>query len=335
MEFNDKELVFIGEEYVIKKIIKPHLSPPEPGESLGPLDDVRDLIPHGPRLTFSVDGSNIASLKLEWRTYADVGWAALTGALSDHVVKGSHPHAVMVALGVSPNTHISSLKDLIAGIYAAVKHYGVRYMGGDLNSSVTEWIAVSVIGYTSAKRLPRRDGAKPGDKIIVTGKYGAMGMVATGRADLVKYFPWIEGETKRPIISIDLAEIVAANYRWIHASMDVSDGLGYTVITISRDSRVKSILKRPPVIHAGVLEYCGEDVKCIWDLALNGGEEYGGVFYVDPGGVEQFTQQLSEAGIPYRIVGEAVEGEPGLVIEDYPDARIKRWDQFMKWTDIR
>ncbi len=336
MEFNNKQLILVGEDYIVEEVIKPRLSKPGPGDSLGPLDDARDLIPRGPRLVFSIDGGSISGMKLPWRTYADIGWAAVTGALSDHLAKASYPYGFMVAVGVQPSLGIGSLNELISGVYAASKHYGVKYLGGDTNSARDGWIAVSVIGFTTAKKLPRRDGARPGDAIVVVGEYGAMGLIAMHGSGISEIMPWIKDATQRPTINMALAEVVAQNYRWIHASMDVSDGLGYTLYKVSIESGILSRVYRMPPVRSEVWEACSYDEKRVWEAVLNGGEEYGAVFYVDPGGLKHFTSQLEEAGITYSIVGEALQDKPGLRIGDYKpgELTIYRWDQFRTWTRI-
>ncbi len=337
MGMNNKSVALWTEKKVIEELIAPLLSKREHGESLDKLDDVRDILPHGARIVVNIDGGDIPRMKYPWRTYADVGWTAVVGVMSDHLAKGSIPYAMLVSLGVTPNTSVNDLKNLLEGIYAATREYGLRYLGGDLNSSNSLWISIAIIGFTSAKKLPTRDGAKPGDKIVVVGKYGASGVIALEGTLYAKLLPWVIEATQRPYVKTELAYVVAKHYRVIHASMDTSDGLGYTLYEISKRSKVKSILVDKPLHYEELYQNCIKKIdteKCIWSLILSGGEEYGAVFYVDPRGVKDFTSDLEAYGIPYKVVGEAMEGEPGVKVKDVKELEVMYWDQFTGWKKL-
>ncbi len=326
-----------GEKSIINKIIYPLLSRSVEGGTLGPLDDARDFIPKAPRIVVNSDGGDVEAAKYKWRTYADVGWSMIVGALGDHIVKGSIPYAILVTMGIPASIDVSVLENLFNGIYAAVREYRLKYLGGDLNSSCSIWVSVTAIGFTSAKKLPRRDGALPGDKIVVVGEYGASGLIALEGEEYANMYPWIKEVTQRPHIRIELAHIVAKHYRSIHASMDVSDGLGYTIYEISMRSGVRSILKNKPLYYEAIDDYCSRRrnrEECLWSTILSGGEEYGGVFYVDPAGLEEFINDLESFNIPYRVVGEAAKDNPGIEIEGIEHIDIMYWDQLQGWKKL-
>lgn len=325
----------LGEEEIISRILSKMIAPMKIGETLPPLDDVRDFLPPGPRLTFSIDGGGIDKVKLPWRTYSDVGWTMIVGAASDHVVKSSIPAIAMIALGLPPEMKALELEELTDGISDAISEYGIRIMGGDLNVSSSPWMTVAIIGYTTAKKLPPRNGARPGDYIVVTGTYGAMGVYVYSLKSGREYPKWIEEYTKRPKLFIQTAYIVALHYRSIHASMDVSDGLGYTLLEIARSSKTSILLSNPPVYPPELEDYCGDDLMCLWKTILNGGEEYGGVFIVDPRGVGEFVKELEAYHIPYMVIGRITEGTPTIRLEKTRERiEITRWDQFVGWRQV-
>ncbi len=325
----------LGEEDVIKRILSKMIAPKRIGETLPPLDDARDFLPPGPRLTFSIDGGGIDTVKLPWRTNSDVGWTMLVGAASDHLVKGSIPAIAMIALGLPPEMSTLELGELADGIRDAAREYDIRIMGGDTNVSPNPWMTVAIIGYTTAKKLPPRNGARPGDHIVVTGTYGAMGAYVYSQKTGKEYPKWIEEYTRRPKLYIQTAYIVAHHYRFIHASMDVSDGLGYTLLEIAKLSNTSILLNNLPVHPPELEDYCGKDEECLWKTILSGGEEYGGVFILDPRGVREFVKELEAYHTPYMVIGRIAEGPPTIRLEKTREqVEVIRWDQFMGWRKI-
>ena len=328
-----KELVSISEESLLENIVKKFISSKMPGEYLEYPDDVKDLILGGPKIIVNVDGTSIGSVKLPWRSYRDVGWTIIVGAISDHVVKGSFPRDVFVSIGLSKKNAPEILRELYLGINDAIKHYNLRLLGGDLNSSNDPWVSVAVIGYTSAKKPPRRDTAKPGDRIIVTNIYGAMGYVVYNK--LIQNPPeWVVKATRRPIVYIETAAIIASNYRSIHASIDVSDGLGYALYEISRRSGYGIELYEKPIYYQELEEHCSSE-KCLWEYILNGGEEYGAVICVDKGQVDEIIDFFKKFNIPHREIGIILDTYPKVTIRDIGKVKLMRWDQFGGWIEIK
>lgn len=334
MVFRDKKLGEIGEEELVEIIIK-YLDPPKPYEFLPPGDDARDFLPSGPKLVFSSDAYSFSSLKLPWRTWRDAGWAGVIGCISDHFSKGSIPYAAMISLGLSPEMRLADFIDLIEGVREALSTYNIVYAGGDLNSSKDPWISTSVIGYTTAKKPPRRSGSRPGDKIVVTGLYGAMGIVSLNGIDEASRHEWIIEATRRPRPWFETSIVVANYYRWIDASMDVSDGLSYTLYVMAREARLSVRLTSPPRHFGELEEYCSgreDPERCVIERCLAGGEEYGVVMAINEKYVGEITGMLENYGVPYAIIGEFVEsGAPGEIFWRGEKIGIVRWDQFLGW----
>ncbi len=329
MGIRDEKLGLLGEEFIVEKIISKYISKQLPGEHLGFPDDARDLLPMAPRILFNIDGYSLLNAKLPWRSWSDVGYAAITGAISDHIVKGGVPRDVMVSIGLPRDTNVSVLEEIYRGIGDALREYNLRLLGGDTNSSSDPWIAVSVLGYTTAKKPPRIDSAKPGDTVIVTGYYGAMGVAALLGFEKASRYEWVVKATRRPRTYVELALIISNYYRSIHASIDVSDGLGYSLLEICRSSGIGIELFDKPLYYEGLEELCKGNDKCMWKYILNGGEEYGAVLIVDYRVIDRIEEYLVKFRIPYKVIGRVIKGT-GISVEG-EKVTITRWDQFRGW----
>ncbi|MEM4481761.1 MAG: thiamine-phosphate kinase [Desulfurococcaceae archaeon] len=320
----------LKEEDVVTLLADIFVSTPGSGEHLRHPDDARDILPKAPRILFSLDAYTVRSLKLPWRALSDVGWAAVTGAISDVVSKGGIPYACMIGLGLPPAMEVEELKDFANGLKEASEHYGVKILGGDTNESLEAWISVGVIGFTPAKVPPSRKGLKPGDAVIVTGLYGAMGYVVRHGIEQSSSIPWVVEHTKRPRTRVEVGYVIGNNFRSISASMDVSDGLGFTLETLSGLSGFGVKLKNAPCVPQELAELCRSDIKCLLDYTLIGGEEYGVVMGASQQGLKGVVRELEYYDVPYSIIGEVVEAQSGMY---FNNERVVagRYDQFSGW----
>lgn len=329
-EVQTKKICELLEDEIVSIIASRLVSQPGFGEHLFYPDDARDILPRGPRIIYSIDAYSINSLRLPWRSYSDIGWAALTGAVSDSVSKGGIPHASLIAMGLSCGMNLVELLELVNGLSDAARHYDVRILGGDTNYSLEDWIAVTVMGFTSAKIPPSRRGLRPGDYIVVTGTYGAMGYLAIHGIEKSINEKWVVEITKRPVTKIETGYVIEAYYKAISASMDVSDGLGYTLLTMSNLSGHGIDIETPPKTPRQILELCNENPRCVLDYTLIGGEEYGVVIGVKPEWLSSFVKELEHFNIEYEIIGRVVGTLPGVFYKG-EKLQTKRYDQFKKW----
>ncbi|MET1159562.1 MAG: thiamine-phosphate kinase [Thermoprotei archaeon] len=321
----------LGEKKIIEEIIAKYITSPSWEEHLEPLDDARDILPAGPRILFSIDGYSLEKAKLPWRGMSDLGWCSIVGAISDHIAKTGIPRDVVISLGLPRDTPVDDLIDFMNGVREAIQYYNLRLLGGDLNESREPWVSVAVIGYTSAKKPPGRCCGKPGDLVIVTGVYGAMGyVVLRGIEDAAKE-KWVVEATRRPKPYVETAVVLSSYYKSVHASMDVSDGLGYTLLELARRMGKGIVLTEKPRYHGELDKICDSE-NCIWKHILNGGEEYGVVAIVSPQHAETIYEYLLKLEVPAQIIGRVEDKPPHLYLGDQVvDDLISVWDQFKEW----
>src|SRR5215218_50465 len=184
--------------------------------------------------------------RLDWLSWRDLGWRAAAVNLSDLAASGATPEALVVTLGLPAEADLS---DVVA-LYEGMSETGVPVRGGDTSRSERVVLSVTALGHS--ERVPGRTGARPGDRLVVTGALGAAG-AAFRRERFV-----------RPPLRLDDGRELA---RVAHAMIDVSDGLAVDAGHLAIRSRVRCViqLERVPLAEGAELEDLafGEDFELL------------------------------------------------------------------------
>jgi thiamine-monophosphate kinase len=148
-----------------------------------------------------VEGVHFRFDLLSWR---GLGARAAAVNISDLAASGADPIALLVSLGLPPETELEEALEL----YAGLNERGTPVRGGDTTRADRVVLSVTALGH--AERVPGRSGAQPGDLVVVTGALGGAG--AAFRNGSLPPVPNRVDEGKR------LARVATA-------MLDLSDGL--------------------------------------------------------------------------------------------------------------
>ncbi len=212
----------------------------------------------------------------------ELGARALGSALSDLAAMGARPVLATIALGLPKTVNTEYVCELYRGLNALASKTGTLVAGGDIVRSPGLSLCVTVVGEVSRSHLKRRDGARAGDTIAVTGLLGAS---RAGLAILQQSRLRGSGDDQeRPEYQEALRVHRTPQPRlregaWLAAStsvqgmMDISDGLSLDLARMCEASKCSAEIQAIPVAPtaAYVAEQLGEDPT---DWALSGGEDY-------------------------------------------------------------
>lgn len=177
-----------------------------------------------------------------------IGERALARSLSDIAAMGGEPRFCLAALAV-PANHEKFIDEFYRGLLRLARRTGTALAGGDLAHSEKIYCDVMVCGAVPRGKALRRDGARPGDALYVSGRLGKSWMrrieprLALGRA--------LRGRAT--------------------SCIDLSDGLSLDLHRLCLASGVAAELDRVPVAKGSSL-----------DRALHGGEDYELLFTLRP-----------------------------------------------------
>lgn len=250
---------------------------------------------------------------------ADLGFKSMAVNLSDIAAMGGIPACCFLGLGLPPSLSLDWFTDFIAGMLDAAGRYGVQLLGGDTVASSRITIALTMHGRAVETDIVYRKGAKPGDRLYVSGTLGdsALGLQLLQqekRPDTEEESAacFLTNRHRRPQPRIQLAQRLARAH--VTSSMlDVSDGLLGDVdhiLTASGRLGAEITLDRLPLSPAY------QELQSLEALegylpALTGGEDYELLFTVAAGRENELAGITMATGVGIRCIG-SIEEKPGI-----------------------
>lgn len=256
-----------------------------------------------------------------------LGRKALAVNLSDIASMAGAPRYALVSLGLPPTTPVAFVDGLYAGLNAEAAEFGVDIVGGNISGSPPEiFIDVTLLGEVEPGRVLHRSGARPGDRLVITGHPGdSAGGLALLLDPSVRCPPEAAEHLKRahraPVPRVAAGQAVGET-GLAHAMIDVSDGLAGDLGHVAEASGVGAVLWADRIpISPELREAAAALGRDPLDFALHGGEDYELLIAVAPGGEDRVIQAIERAGgVGAAVIGEVVPAERGLSVQ-LPDGR--------------
>ncbi len=207
-----------------------------------------------------------------------LGYKSLVVNISDIAAMGGTPTFATVCLGIPETITLDFIKNFYRGLKNVADDYEMTIAGGDLSSSKELIISISVLGDVEESKILRRDSAKPGDKILVTGNLGssAAGLKIALDSNIENDHLLLEKHLE-PVAKVKQGKLAAE--LGVKVAIDVSDGLISDCQRICEASNVGCRINAAEVpIDKNVIEFCKDNNINPLDLALAGGEDYELIF---------------------------------------------------------
>lgn len=262
-----------------------------------------------------------------------VGVKAVAVNLSDLAAMGARPRAILVALAAPPHTKVAWMEAMYDGIGAICAEHGVDVLGGDVSRNAGGGgitLSVTALGEARAETLVRRTGARPGDRVCVTGTLGdaaaglerVLGGTATPEDPLA-----LRQLEPRPRVG---AGVALAEARVAHAMIDVSDGFLADLGHLLDASRVGARIETAGLPLSPALLALGPGPAM--RHALAGGEDFELIVAVAPDDVPRARSLCEAAGVALADVG-AFREAPGTMLvradgTELPPPERGGWDHF-------
>jgi thiamine-monophosphate kinase len=239
---------------------------------------------------------------------------ALRVNLSDLAAKGASPAGFVLTLALR-SADDAWLTAFAGGLGQDAGLFGCPLLGGDTVSTPGPlMISITAFGRVPAGKMVHRSGAKPGDRVVVTGTIGdaALGLdilrggaVAAALADDAAAKAMLVGRYRIPQPRNALAQAVRDH---AGAAMDVSDGLAGDLAKLCAASGVSAVIDAPgiPLSAAAAALLAGGSVGI--EAIVAGGDDYEVLCAVPENRLAAFAQAADAAGVAVTSIGAVVAG---------------------------
>lgn len=243
---------------------------------------------------------------------ATVAQKALRVNLSDLAAKGAAPHGYLLNLSLPPTITPDWLAAFAQGLAADQSAFGVALLGGDTGRSEGPLaISITAFGFVPQGAMVRRNGARAGEDVYVTGCIGDSG------GGLAIF--------RRETHALDAAQrdALTARYRlpqppvrfgaqalrdFASAAVDVSDGLIADLGHLAQASSVRLTLEADQIPRSGALRAFWGDGDDAILRAVTAGDDYQIAFTAAAPQRAALLQAAADHGVTLTRIGVAESG---------------------------
>jgi thiamine-monophosphate kinase len=303
-----------GEDALIARYFKPLAT--DPGAfNLG--DDAAILKPSAEDLVLKTDAVVEGVHFLADDPPETIARKALRRNLSDLAAKGAVPAGFLLTLALR-SADDRWLAPFARGLGEDARQYGCPLMGGETVATAGPiMISIAAFGRVPPGKMVRRSGARPGDRIVVTGTIGdaALGLdilrggaAGAALADDAIGKQMLVGRYRLPEPRNALAKAIRDH---ASAAMDVSDGLAGDLAKLCAASGAsavvdaKSIPLSPPA--AKVLARGAVGIETL----ISAGDDYEVLCAIPQDGFDGFARAAADAGVSISSIGSVLSGGLG------------------------
>lgn len=241
---------------------------------------------------------------------------SIIACVSDFAAKGVQPKASLLSLGIPNGTTREEIYQLGEGFKKAKQEYKFEIIGGDTNETEDLIINCCMLGFS--KKIVKRKGATPGDKLFVTGFFGypPLGLkiiydnIIIPKKTQQKAISSIYLPTPKLKLALTLSK---ANT--FSASIDSSDGLALSLHQLAEASGVGIEISNLPVDQE-IIEASDQLNLDVQNLVFNGGEEYEIVASIPEEKCEKAKIMAHKMGTPLIEIGKVTSDQNNIIFKN-------------------
>lgn len=300
-----------GEDALIARYFKPLAS--DPG-AFGLVDDAAILKAAGDDIVVTTDAIVEGVHFLADDPPDSIARKALRVNLSDLAAKGASPAGFVLTLALS-SVDDAWLAPFARGLGEDAGLFRCPLLGGDTVSTPgPPMISITAFGRVAAGKMVRRSGAKPGDRVVVSGTIGDAtlglnilkgGAVASVLAADAAARELLIGRYRVPQPRNALAEVVRNH---ASAAMDISDGLAGDLAKMCAASGVSALIQAASVpLSTPARALVGQGAVRM-EAIISGGDDYEILCSIPENRFGTFVRDAEMAGVAVTAIGTIVAG---------------------------
>jgi thiamine-monophosphate kinase len=327
-----KSVSEIGEKRIIREIIAPLCKSDAVNVGVGDDAAVVDF-PSNQQLVISCDKipEDLLALQLGLMDAFHHGRYLATVNISDIASMGANPLGLLCTLALPNYFSVSYLDSFMRGFVHGGAEWGVPVVGGDTGWASAVCLSATVFGSIQNGRALRRNGAKPGDRLFVTGPIGGFGTA-------LAYFviakdqglrlsedeeKWLLERLVHPVARVDMGrKLVLSGV--CTSCMDITDGVGQSLRELAEASDVRLEIDIQHLPIHDITKKVAEFLKCPLNQLVFG-------IGLDLELLGSVAAELPASLAGLRTFGNVVDGDAGVWLGEGKTAKplaVKGWQHF-------
>ncbi|HET8947328.1 MAG TPA: thiamine-phosphate kinase [Candidatus Polarisedimenticolia bacterium] len=261
----------------------------------------------------------------QWTPPRLLGRKAMAVNLSDIAAMGGVPLTAVVSVGLPRGTSFASARALATGIAEQARRHRVTIVGGDTCAAQRLFVSVTLLGAVEIGREVLRSGARPGDRLYVTGTLGAS---AAGLATLRRARRTSSAHRAAAIQGVREAERAVQKAHLdpeprvlfgralgltgiARAMIDLSDGIAKDLPRLCEASGIGAVLSASALpVDPAARRLLGP--RRALEAALAGGEDYELLFAARPEHEPVLARLGARLGVPVQAIGAVLPRKSGV-----------------------
>ncbi|MGW8312837.1 MAG: thiamine-phosphate kinase [Desulfuromonadales bacterium] len=327
----------LGEFGLIERIRRQAPTGPDVHRGIG--DDAAEMsLPAGHHLLTTTDLLiEDVHFRRDWTDYQSLGHKAVAVNLSDLAAMGATPRYLYLGLACPGDTEQDEIAAFLKGVLDQAGQHNVILAGGDTCRSPGPWIiSVTVEGSAPANQSIGRNGAQPGDLIMVSGTLGDSALALHLLNKGIQPEAFLLARHLRPTAQVELGCLLSEN-RLASAMIDVSDGLAGDLEHILQASQVNGLIEEAKLPVSEAFRRLTEQHSALREFALHGGEDYELLFTVRPDRAAEVARLCAERKLPVTAIGTIGKGSGSLTLRDRSAVEkpilVRGYDHFCRFRD--
>lgn len=241
------------------------------------------------------------------------GHLATAATLSDLAAAGAELVGALVGLGLPSELTEAQVRELGQAVSGLLEEHGGELLGGDTKPRQELTLAVTALGTCPPGQAMTREGAEPGDRLLLTGPLGGAGAalerIQAGEGAR-KADPLLSPQPRLPAGQL-------ASEAGVRCAMDLSDGLADAAAAIAEVSETRLAVDADAV----PLHPWAQDAEEGLDWALTTGGDYELLASVPPEALDRVEAGWDALGLDWSEVGRVEDGQGAVLLED-GDAQV-------------
>ncbi|PHQ70327.1 MAG: thiamine-phosphate kinase [Sneathiella sp.] len=255
---------------------------------------------------------------------ADIARKLLRVNLSDLAAMGAAPVGYLLATFWPIDHPVDWIRSFADGLARDQAEYGIGLLGGDtVRTPGPLSLSLTAVGEVGQGTALRRNGARHGDLIVVSGTIGdgALGLLALqGKLDAIDpaHRDWLADRYHLPTPRLSLGKCLIGKAT---ACADISDGLVADIGHICEASAVGAVVNARKIPLSDAAIACVKQDPLLLPVILTGGDDYELAFSVPARDADIIPGLAADANITLTVVGH-IEGGEGVRVLDQDGAEI-------------